>query len=98
MAEEPEAGVVPHQQLDAVPRAIGESEDVGCLKILPLRLAAGSESVRRGASAVVVVVPMVDPRVYAILTNEGVNASEDWRTSHAQVVERLVALDVWGWR
>ena len=33
---------------------------MGCLKILPLRRAAGSEVVRRGASAVVLLVSMVE--------------------------------------
>jgi len=32
---------------------------------------------------------------YALLTKEGIEASEAWRTSHAQPVERLAALDVW---
>jgi len=32
---------------------------------------------------------------YALLTKEGLEASEDWRTSHAQPVERFAALDVW---
>jgi hypothetical protein len=32
---------------------------------------------------------------YALLTTEGLEASEAWRTSHAQPLERLAALDVW---
>ena len=32
---------------------------------------------------------------YALLTTEGLEASEAWRTSHAQPVERLAAMDVW---
>lgn len=32
---------------------------------------------------------------YALLTQEGLEASEEWRTSHAQPVERLAAMDVW---
>jgi hypothetical protein len=32
---------------------------------------------------------------YALLTQEGLEASEAWRTSHAQPVERLAAMDVW---
>lgn len=32
---------------------------------------------------------------YALLTKEGLEASEDWRTSHAQPVERFLAMDVW---
>jgi len=32
---------------------------------------------------------------YALLTQEGLEASEAWRTSHAQPVERFAALDVW---
>jgi len=32
---------------------------------------------------------------YALLTKECLEASEDWRTNHAQPVERLAAIDVW---
>ncbi|MGE0193873.1 MAG: hypothetical protein AB7T63_17750 [Planctomycetota bacterium] len=32
---------------------------------------------------------------YALLTKESMEASEDWRTSHAQPVERFLAMDVW---
>ncbi|MBL9087352.1 MAG: hypothetical protein JNM10_09435, partial [Planctomycetia bacterium] len=32
---------------------------------------------------------------YALLTMEGLEASDAWRTSHAQPVERLAAMDVW---
>lgn len=32
---------------------------------------------------------------YALLTEEGLEASEAWRTSHSQPVERLAAMDVW---
>ena len=32
---------------------------------------------------------------YALLTQEGLEASEDWTTNHAQPVERLATLDEW---
>jgi hypothetical protein len=32
---------------------------------------------------------------YALLTKEGLEASEAWRTNHAQPLERMAAIDVW---
>ncbi len=32
---------------------------------------------------------------YALLTAEGLQASENWRTSHAQSIDRLLSMDVW---
>jgi hypothetical protein len=32
---------------------------------------------------------------YALLSKEGMSVSDDWRTNHAQPVERLLAMDAW---
>ena len=32
---------------------------------------------------------------YALLTKESLEAADDWRTNHAQPVERFLAMDIW---